>query len=167
VVVVIAAEFLRTSRTTPFLADIESDPLRDEDALCEGGLLDFLFDPVRSRVGLLFDLRGALSFRRPTVGLLIARDVAEFAWRGDGRSGPYWQTIMQSRPSLGSNFGFSLGMLSGANLSIRCVSAEFLVGVMPGVGDTPPNLGRDSEETIRDGFPNWGKSFTPSGGTMV
>ena len=61
------------------LGSPEMDPLTEKDALQEARLNEVTFDAVRGRLGLLFDLRGALQLRMAYTGLLVLGGVKNLA----------------------------------------------------------------------------------------
>src|ERR1700722_2929072 len=64
----------------------EVDPLTEKDALQEARLNEMIFDSVNRRVGLLFDLRGALQLRTACTGLLVLGGVESLSWDSERRS---------------------------------------------------------------------------------
>src|SRR5260370_37282495 len=64
----------------------EMDPVTEKDALQEARLNEMIFDAVNRRVGLLFDLRGAVQLRMAYTGLLVLGGVEILTWSSERRS---------------------------------------------------------------------------------
>lgn len=66
-------ELLKSAQRRRFAAMPETDALTEEDGLQEACLLDVHYALKESRLAMLFDLRQALQFRMPEVGVLVIR----------------------------------------------------------------------------------------------
>lgn len=153
-----------------FAAMPEMDALRDADALQEADLVAVRVDVTRSIVALLFDLRSALQFRMANTALLVGHGVQRFAWsRGiEPRAGRGAHYVMSSRPNNEhQRFAIAIGCLQSSKLDLEAVSAEFFVGDIPGLSESPPDFGRDDEATIEAGMPGWGSRFEPGWATFL
>lgn len=146
-----------------FAAQPEMDPLTEADALQEAQLLDVRIHSVTSTVAMLFDLRTALQFMEGNTALLIAHGVQEFAWSAEPRASARtaWN-VVSSKPSVcDGTFSVVLGFVPSARLVLRAVGAEYYVGDVAAIGDTPPDYGGADDALIRAGLADWGSPFAP------
>lgn len=147
-----------------FAAQPEMDPLTEPDALQEAQLLDIRVHALTSAVALLFDLRTALQFMEGNTALLIAHGVREFGWSSEPRSSARtaWN-VVSSQPSVSNGtFSIVLGFIPSARLVLRAVSAEYYVGDVAAIGDTPPDYGGADDALIRAGLADWSSPFAPA-----
>src|ERR1700687_3360272 len=72
--------------TGAMIGSPEMDPLTEKEALQEARLNEMIFDAVNRRVGLLFDLRGALQLRTAYTALLVLGGVESLTWDSERRS---------------------------------------------------------------------------------
>ncbi len=146
-----------------FAAQPEMDPLTEAAALQEAQLLDVRVHALTSTVGLLFDLRTALQFMEGNTALLIARGVREFGWAAEPRASvrTAWN-VVSSEPSVCDRvFSIRLGFVPSARLTLAAESAEFYVGDVDALSDTPPDYGGADDAAIRAGLANWCSPFSP------
>lgn len=147
----------------------ESDALTADDALSEADLICIRHDLSAGEAWMLFDMRNALQFRIPDAAALVLRGVRSFDVRsGQGRrEGRTTHYVLDSRPSVRDGlFSVTLLCLGGLHIHVSARSAEFLVGDVPGLPDTPPDYLDDDENTIKAGMPSWDKEFTLLGASF-
>lgn len=146
----------------------EMDPLTEKDALQEARLNEVVFDAVNMRMGMLFDLRGALQLQMAYTGLLVLGGVQNLSWSSDRR--PTLRTawnVVGSRPlNEGGVISLRLFFFPDAELTVVGQSAVFYAGDVPGLPDTPPDFaGRDEE--VAAGMASMDSSFEPTQATFV
>lgn len=147
-----------------FAAQPEMDPLTEADALQEAQLLDVRVHALTSTAAMLFDLRTALQFMEGNTALLIAHGVREFGWSAEPRSSvrTAWN-VVSSEPSVcDGTFSIEFGFVPSARLVLRAASAEFYVGDVAAIGETPPDYGGADDALIRAGLADWGSPFAPA-----
>jgi hypothetical protein len=146
----------------------EMDPLTEKDALQEALLVEVIFDAVIMRVGLLFDLRGALQLRMADTGLLVMGGVESFSWNSDRR--PTARTAWNVVGSLPVNedgvVNLRLFFFPDAELTVVGRSAAFYAGDVPGLPDTPPDFA-GSDEAIAAGMASMDSPFEPTQVTLI
>ena len=170
VVAVIVEDLFVDPSRRQFGAMPEMDPLTEDGALQEANLVAARVDVMTGDVGLLFDLRQALQLRTGNTAVLIARGVDRFEWGvPDPRDLPFVaHMVVRSSPTIdGSWFELELGCVRGSGLRLRARSAEFFVGVVPGLGAAPPDFVADGPELVRAEMPAWGSVFVPSHATFL
>lgn len=145
-----------------FSAQPEMDPLTEHDALQEAQLLDVRFDALRSRVGLLFELRVALQLREANTGVLVAHGVRKFGWSATARpTGRTAWNVISSTPQCSDRlFELSLLCWPEGHLELSAESAAFFVGDVAGIGESPPDYS-DDESVVQTGLAGWRSIFTP------
>lgn len=146
-----------------FAAQPEMDPLTEASALQEAQLLGVRVHALTSTVGLLFDLRTALQFMEGNTALLIVRGVREFGWAAEPRASARtaWN-VVSSEPTISDRvFSIRLGFVPSAQLTLAAESAEFYVGDVDALSDTPPDYGSADDAAIRAGLADWTSPFSP------
>jgi hypothetical protein len=75
---------------------------------------------------------------------------------------------MHSKPGIQDQLvTFEIGCLGGLKLKTTAQSAEFFVGDIPNLPETPPNFGDDEESVIVAGMPHWSSDFVPQAATFI
>ena len=147
----------------------EMDPLTEKDALQEARLNEVIFDAVNRRVGLLFDLRGALQLRMAHTGLLVLGDVEDLGWNSERRR-PATRTAWNVVGSLPVNedgvINLRLFLFPDAELTVVARSAAFYAGNVPGLPDTPPDFS-GSDEAVAAGMASMDSPFEPTQATLI
>jgi hypothetical protein len=134
------------------------DPLRDEDALQEGQLIDFRVSALGSVAALLFDLRTSLQLDEGNASLLIVRGLDDLRWREVRTFSPLTAfTVVGSRTLVSGVglIGVEIDFFPDASLVIRGIEAEFYVMDIPNIGEVPPDYSEASFEEIKDSLPAW------------
>lgn len=146
----------------------EMDPLTEKDALQEARLNEILFDAVNRRVGLLFDLRGALQLRMAYTGLLVLEGVESLTWKGVRRSSARtaWNVVGSLPMNEDRLINLKLSFFPDAELTVVAQSAAFYAGDVPSLPDTPPDFS-DSDETVTVGMASMDSSFEPTQATVI
>jgi hypothetical protein len=156
-------DLLSDAERRRFAAQPEADPLTEPGALQEAQLLDVRVDAVTSTVRLLFDLRTSLQFMMGNTAVLVAHGVREFRWLAEPRTTvrTAWNVVASEPSSRGRFFCLEVGFVPNAQLTLVAESAEFYLGDVVGLRDTPPDFGRDDESSIGAGLADWRSPFTP------
>ncbi len=157
------------SRRT-FAARPEMDPLTEEGALQEAALVDMRLIAAESILAVLFDLRMALQLRMGNTAILVARGVRELEWgAGAGVRLPrIWYAVVGSAPDTrDGRFALTIGLAPDAELRLVAAGAEFFVGDVPHLNETPPDFTVAGAEEIAGGIPSWESTFVPSFGTFL
>lgn len=147
----------------------EMDPITEKGALQEAQLVEVLYNAVRCRIGLLFDLRIALQLRMHNTGLLIFDGVASFSWvsNSSGHAKIAWN-VMDSVPDNRDGLVMhTLFMLPDAELHVSARSAVFFAGDVPNLGDRAPNYLKDTDEVVAAGTQSMRSPFKPSQRSML
>jgi hypothetical protein len=166
----LASDLFTDPTRRSYAAMPEMDALTEQDALLEAALVDVDVDVVQGAAGLLFDLRGAVSFQEGNTAVLIARGVSRLEWnRGDAGDRPGWWAVMESTPATRHRrFTFSLGFIPPrAGLVVDAAAAEFYVGDMQGRDDAPPDFTSAGPETIRAEMQRWDVEFLPKAAVFL
>jgi hypothetical protein len=150
------------------LGSPEMDPLTEKDALQEARLNEVTFDAVRGRVGLLFDLRGALQLRMAYTGLLVLGGVEKFSWSSEERhtARTAWNVVASLPVNEDGVINLRFFFHPGAELTVVARSAAFFAGDVPGLPDTPPDFA-GSDEEVAPSMASMDSSFEPTQGTFV
>jgi hypothetical protein len=146
----------------------EMDPLTEKGALQEARLNEMVFDAVNKRVGLLFDLRGALQLRTAYTGLLVLSAVEDFSWNSDPRLTlrTAWNVVGSEPVNEGGVVNLRLFFFPDAEMSVVARSAAFYVGDVPGLPDTPPDFAGDDDE-VAAGMASMDSPFEPTRATFI
>jgi hypothetical protein len=148
----------------------ETDALTIENALQEADLRSIRYDLNSTSLLLLLDLRNALQFRLPDVGILALRGISSIEITEINLPARPWFTryVMHSKPDTqNKHFTFELDCLDGLVLNATSQSAEFFVGNIPNLPAAPPNFGDDEESVIVAGMPHWSSDFVPQAATFI
>lgn len=166
----IASDLLHDPKRRSYGAMPEMDALTEEGALQEAALIDARFIVAESTVALLFDLRLAIQLRLGNTGILIVHELRKLEWvRGASPSSHrVWHAVTGSIPdNRDGRFSLRIGLAPDAELRLEGDSAEFYVGDVPGLSETPPDFMEDSEEEISAAMPSWDAKFVPSFATFL
>ena len=146
----------------------EMDPLTEKDALQEARLNEMTFDAVNRRVGLLFDLRGALQLRMSGTGLLVLTGVESFTWISERRSSirTAWNVVGSLPVNEGGAINLKLFFFPDAELTAVARSAAFYAGDVLGLPDTPPDFA-SSDEEVALGMASMDSLFEPTQATFI
>jgi hypothetical protein len=153
---------------TVMVGSPEMDPLTEKDALQEARLNEVVLDAVNMRVGLLFDLRGALQLRMAYTGLLVLRAVEHFSWTGEGRSSirTAWNVVGSVPANKDGVVSLRLFFFPDADLTVVARSAAFFAGDVPGLPDRVPDFaGSDAE--VAAGMASMDSPFEPTQATFI
>ncbi|MEO5535512.1 MAG: hypothetical protein ABIR17_10320 [Pseudolysinimonas sp.] len=138
-----------------------ADPLREDGALAEVGLIDVRHDLLTSEVWLLLDCHGALQIDKGSTAVLVVQDATEFIWNAPSRGSMTWWTILGWHVAqVPAGISFTAGMFPDGQFTVTGESASFYVG------DTPEGLGPilDMAESrpneVRESLPQWTSEFT-------
>jgi len=139
------------------------NPFTEVDAMSEAALIDARVDLIRRRALLLFDCKGALQIREGNTALLVIDDVADFALAEADAGRQYRYAQLGSwEPSVSHGAWRVWGQaFDGLELSVEGSGGEFFVGDVPGMDEAPPDLTRDSDAAIAEGFVGWHSEFEP------
>jgi hypothetical protein len=154
--------------TGPLVGSPEMDPLTEKDALQEARLNELIFDAVSRRVGLLFDLRGALQLRMARTGLLVLSGVEGFSWDSEPRrtTRTAWDVVGSVPVNEDEVINLRLFFFPDAELTVVARSAAFYAGDVPGLPDTPPDFaGKD--EAVAAGMASMDSPFEPTQMTLI
>jgi hypothetical protein len=146
----------------------EMDPLTEKDALQEARLSEMVFDAVNKRVGMLFDLRGALQLRMAYTGLLVLRAVEDFSWDSDHRLTirTAWNVVGSIPVNEDGVVSLRLYFSPDAEMAVVARSAAFYAGDVLGLPDTPPDFaGSDAE--VAAGMASMDSPFAPTQATFI
>jgi hypothetical protein len=146
----------------------EMDPLTEEDALRDAQLNEVLHDAVNMRVGMLFDLRGAMQLRMANTGLIVLRGVEAFTWRAPRRftKRAAWNVDASVPANEDGVVNLRLIFFPSANLTVAARSAAFFAGDVPGLPDTPPDFG-GSDAEVAAGMVSMDSPFEPTQATFI
>jgi hypothetical protein len=146
----------------------EMDPLTEKDALQEARLNEMIFDAVNRRVGLLFDLRGALQLRTAYTGLLVLGGVESLIWDSERRSSTRtaWNVVGSLPVNEDGVVNLKLFFFPDAELTVVARSAAFYAGDVPGLPDTPPDFA-SSDEEVAAGMASMDSPFEPTQATLI
>lgn len=143
-------------------AQLEMDPLTEEDALLEAQLLDVRFDALRCTLALLFELRLALQLREGNTGVLVAHGVRRCSWVADSRPTALtaWN-VAGSTPRVANQLlTLTLAMSPHSELELVAESAAFYVGDVPGLAEMPDYSSSD-EDALNAGLATFSSLFRP------
>ena len=146
----------------------EMDPLTEEDALQEALLTEVIFDAINGRIGLLFDLRGALQLRMADTGLLVLGGVESFSWQSEPRPATRtaWNVVGSLPVNEGGVINLRLSFFPDADMTVTARSGAFIAGDVPGLPDTPPDfVGSDDE--MAAAMASMGSPFKPTQATFI
>ncbi len=146
----------------------EMDPLTEKDALQEARLNEVVFDAVNMRVGLLFDLRGALQLRMADTGLIVLRGVEDLSWNSDRRSSARtaWNVVGSVPANQDGVVCLRLFFFPDAEMTVVARGAAFFAGDVPGLPDAPPDFaGGDAE--VAAGMASMDSPFEPTQATFI
>jgi hypothetical protein len=151
-----------------FVGSPEMDPLTEKDALQEARLNEVLVDAVNMRMGLLFDLRGALQLRMAYTGLLVLGGVEYFSWSTERRStGRTAWNVVGSVPTNDEGVvNLRLFFFPDAEMAVVARSAAFYAGDVPGLPDTPPDFAASDKE-VAAGTASMDSPFIPTQATFI
>lgn len=146
----------------------EMDPLTEKDALQEARLNEVLMDVVNMRVGLLFDLRGALALRMAYTGLLVLVGVEHFSWSSEQRSTirTAWNVVGSVPTNEEGVVNLRLYFFPDAEMTVVARSAAFYAGDVPGLPGTPPDFAASDEE-VAAGMASMDSPFVPTQATFI
>jgi hypothetical protein len=146
----------------------EMDPLTEKDALQEARLNELIFDAVNRRVGLLFDLRGALQLRMADTGFLVLSGVEDLSWNSERRrtTRTAWNVVGSLPVNEDGAVNLRLFFFPDAELTVVARSAAFYAGDVPGLPDTPPDFA-DTDEAVATGMASMDSPFEPTQVTLV
>jgi hypothetical protein len=120
-----------------FAAQPEMDPRTESAALQEAQLMDVRVHALTS-----------------TVGLLRPPDRPAVHGGQHGATDRAWTSGVRV-------FSIRLGFVPDARLTVAADSAEFYVGDVDVIGDTPPDYGGADDAVIRAGLADWSSPFSP------
>lgn len=133
-----------------------TDLAGQDDLLRECQLTDVRFDPLDSTISLVLDLRTALGFPDCDLAVITARQVRGFSWSGPG-SAQEWQPwyVIDSVFTRKDEYWVDLELVLQPSQSLRVSarSIELTAGRSDLFDLAQPDLGEDSAEAIRSGFP--------------
>jgi hypothetical protein len=146
----------------------EMDPLTERDALQEARLNEMIFNAVNRRVGLLFDLRGALQLRMAYTGLLVLYGVESLSWSSEQRASTRtaWNVVGSLPVNEGGVINLKLFFFPDAELTVVARSAAFHAGDVLGLPDTPPDFA-SSDEEVALGMASMDSPFEPTQATLI
>jgi hypothetical protein len=153
---------------TAMVGSPEMDPLTEKDALQEARLNEVLFDAVNMRVGLLFDLRGALQLRMAYTGLLVLGGVESFSWASERRSTARtaWNVVGSVPVNEDGVVTLRLFFFPDAEMTVAARSAAFFAGDVPGLPDRVPDFAWSDEE-VAAGMASMDSLFEPTQATFI
>jgi hypothetical protein len=163
-------ELLKDPRRRSYAAIPETDALTEKSGLQESDLVDAKFDLFGDSLAMLFDLRVSLGFRMANTAVLVMRQVLHLELSSKEPPGPerIAHLVMSSNPDVQDRlFTFTLGCLGGWSLNAIATSAEFFVGDIPNLPETPPDFSEGDAETVAAGMPSWDASFHPMWATFI
>jgi len=152
---------------------INFDALRVVDVLREAQVLDIRCECIRMTVGLLLEMRTAISLVGYDAALIVARGVRLCSWEiGDreGDHGPleaihgatWWiggSELVPLNTSL-SKFEFTLACSTSAWLRIRADRFDFFLAKVPNLPEIP-DYGAGPSSLVRASIPDWNKPCIP------
>ena len=146
----------------------EMDPLTEKGALQEARLNEMVFDAVNKRLGLLFDLRGALQLRMAYTGFLVLSAVEDFSWNSNSRPTirTAWNVVGSEPVNEGGVVNLRLFFFPDAEMTVVARSAAFYAGDVPGLPDTPPDFAGDDEQ-VAAGMASMDSPFEPTQATFI
>lgn len=143
------------------------NPLTEVESLREAELVDIRLAAQRARVGLLFDLRGALGFSKPSdpnAGLVVLTSVSGVDWsdtEGLQHAPDRWMSRWGDwEPSVGD--GAYTIRTGGAThmLTVTAARAEIYLGSIEDLDQRPvPDTAKESAADIIAGFPQWSSTM--------
>ncbi len=148
----------------------EADALTEPGALQEAGLVDVRLDAIGGRIEFLFDLRSALQFRMADTAVLAVvglrrLEVDRTTTSPVTRGTPY---VMSSVSKIDDGWlDFAVVCLGGWSVDVRGRGAEFYVGNVIDLPDTPPNYSEDDDEAIRRATQSWGSDLDADWATFI
>jgi hypothetical protein len=153
---------------TAVVGSPEMDPLTEKDALQEARLNEMIFDSIKTRIGLLFDLRGALQLRMAYTGLLVLEGVESFNWASERRSTTRtsWNITSSVPAHEDGVVNFRLFFVPGAEMMVAARSAAFFAGDVPGLPGTPPDFA-GNDEKVAAGMVSMDSPFEPTQATFI
>jgi hypothetical protein len=163
-------ELLTDPHRRSYAAIPETDALTEENGLQESDLVDAKFSLFGDSLAMLFDLRVSLGFRMANTAVLVMRQVLHVELSSKEPPGPerIAHLVMTSKPDVHEMlFTFELGCLRGWSLKASATSAEFFVGDIPNLPETPPDFAEDDAVTVAAGMPAWNASFRPMWATFI
>jgi hypothetical protein len=137
------------------------DALRQAGALDEAQITEVLVDTLRSRIGVLFDLRQALQLRDSNTALIVCYGVDDFTWATKEHHGPRtaW-TVMSSIVTFHEDvFAVTFRLLPTVDLRLTAHAAAFYVGDVTDLPKAPPDLVDDDDATVARGMPTLASPF--------
>jgi hypothetical protein len=141
----------------------DMDPLTEADALQEAQVLDVQVNTLTSVVGIVFELRQALQLREGNTGVLIARGVRELTWSAPPRDTTLTAWSVGSSAPTTKDGDFFLDLIiwphPGARLSLQAQSAEFYVGDVPGLPETPTDYTKADGVGLLNNVATWGSNL--------
>jgi hypothetical protein len=146
----------------------EMDPLTEKDALQEALLTDVTFDAMNNRIGLLFDLRGALQLRLAYTGLLVLGGVEAFNWNSERlpAARTAWNVVGSLPVNEDGVINLRLFFFPDAELTVVARSGAFFAGDVPGLPDTPPDFA-GSDDEVAAGMASMDSPFEPTQATFI
>lgn len=121
---------------------LDSDPLRDSEALQEAQILDFRIYAQAATAAVLFELRTSLQFDRGNAGLLVVRGLRSLTWDSSEINERLMAlSIVSSQPKLeAGNFSIEIRCHPSSGLILLGSEAEFYVLDVGDIGDVPPDF---------------------------
>jgi len=151
-----AAQLLSFGSLGVSLDSEELNPFANREALREAQLLGSRFDAVEGNVGLLFELRAALSRFGSNTGVLVGRGAAEFRWVADPRSTRWtaWNVVGWSMREEGRSLVANASLFPNATLVVRAERFEFYICDVVGIGEAPPDYG-GAADAVQVSLAHW------------
>jgi hypothetical protein len=161
-------DLLSGDSTRALLGTPEMDPLTEKDALQEARLNEVIFDTTLGRVGLLFDLRGALQLRMAHTGMLILGGVEKLSWSGEQRhtTRTAWNVVSSLPVNEAGVIKLRFFFHPDAQLMVVARSAAFYAGDVPGLPEAPPDFA-GGDKTVAAGMASMNSQFKPTQATFV